>query len=71
MCGLESLFGGAILVHLDSESVPIFWLVVCWSSGGHVSECRSDSTIEPSSELNDQGFWVGISGIFHEVAELV
>jgi hypothetical protein len=68
---LESLFGGAVLVHLDSESVPVFRLVVCWSSGGHASECRSDSTIESSSELHDEGFRVGVSGISHEIAELI
>ena len=71
MCGLESLFGGAVLVHLDGKSVPILRLVVCWSSGGHASECRSDSTVEPSSEFHDEGFGVSISGISHEISELV
>jgi len=68
---LEGLFGGTVLIHLDSELVPIFRLVVCWSSGGHTSDCQSDPAIEPSSEFHDKGFWVGVSRIFHEIAELV
>jgi len=60
-----------VLIHLDCEAEPAFWVHVWRSSECHSCESHWDSTVEASAELDYNGFWVSVSRIINEILELV
>jgi len=70
---VKSIVSSLILVHLDCQMKPGFWVSVGWPSNGNLnaSERRQDSMVQSSAELDYNGLRVGVLGITYEVPELI
>jgi len=68
---VKSVISSLILVHLDCQTEPGFWVSIGWPSNGHASERHQDSMVQPSVELDYNGLWVGVLSITYEVPELI
>ena len=68
---VESVISGLILVYLDCQMEPGFWVSVGWPSNGHVSKRHRDSMVKSSTELDYNGLQVRVLGIAYEVPELI
>jgi hypothetical protein len=69
--GLESLISNVVLVHLDSEVEPDFWICIGWLSGCHSCKSGGYLLVKSSAEFHHDGFGIGIPGVIHQVTELV
>jgi len=60
---VERLVCHAVLIHLDCETEPGFWVRIRRSSLCHSCEGHRDPTVKALAELDHDGFWVSVSGI--------